>query len=88
LQSILSCPKLAPGSIVSFSGRAVRLETMRTQPSAYRGKTALIYDVMEPLHPVMDRCILRLVQAHIFERTDLQISSDGACRLDPELAIA
>lgn len=43
-------------------------------------------DLMEPLRPVVDRAVLRLVQDETFTGADFQLQSDGVCRLNPELA--
>jgi CRISPR-associated protein Cas1 len=50
-----------------------------------RGKHGLVYDLMEPLRPIVDRTVLKFVQAHTFHPADFSISSDGVCRLNPEM---
>jgi CRISPR-associated protein Cas1 len=49
-------------------------------------RAALVYDLMEPLRPVVDRTVLGFVQAQIFKRADFTILKDGVCRLNPEMA--
>jgi CRISPR-associated endonuclease Cas1 len=48
----------------------------------------LVYDVMEPLRPVVDRKILEFALAQTFEPGDFTINSKGGCRLNPQLAKA
>lgn len=52
----------------------------------YRNKHGLVYDLMEPLRPVVDRAVLEFVQRHVFEAGDFTLTSNGVCRLNPELA--
>lgn len=51
-----------------------------------RGKPALILDLIEPLRPVVDAVILKLVRDRRFSSADFVIRSDGVCRLSPQLA--
>jgi CRISP-associated protein Cas1 len=50
-----------------------------------RGKHGLVYDLMEPLRPIVDRTVLKFVQAHAFYPADFTIGPDGACRLNPQM---
>jgi CRISPR-associated protein Cas1 len=43
-------------------------------------------DLMEPLRPVVDRAVLRLISEEVFSGADFQLQSDGVCRLNPDLA--
>ena len=43
-------------------------------------------DLMEPLRPVVDRAVLKLISDETFSGADFQLQSDGVCRLNPELA--
>ncbi len=43
-------------------------------------------DLMEPLRPVVDRAVLKLVREEKFTGADFVLQSDGVCRLNPELA--
>lgn len=45
--------------------------------SGRRNPKALVYDVMEPLRPVMDRAILKFVLSHTFEPGDFTINRLG-----------
>jgi CRISPR-associated protein Cas1 len=45
-------------------------------------------DLMEPLRPVVDRAVLRLVKEETFSGADFVLQSDGVCRLNPELVRA
>lgn len=51
-----------------------------------RGQSGLVYDLMEPLRPIVDRKVLEFVQLRTFHRADFTIRADGLCRLNPELA--
>jgi CRISPR-associated protein Cas1 len=53
--------------------------------SRYR-KNALVYDLMEPLRPQVDRSILRFVMTTTFTPKDFLLSQNGKCRLHPQLA--
>lgn len=52
----------------------------------YRGKQGLVYDLMEPMRPIVDRRVLEFVQREIFEPGDFVLLDDGVCRLNPQLA--
>jgi CRISP-associated protein Cas1 len=43
-------------------------------------------DLMEPLRPVVDRAVLKLIFEETFSGAHFQLQSDGVCRLNPELA--
>ena len=53
---------------------------------SYRGKQALVYDLMEPLRPVIDLKVLGLAQNETFAPGDFVLLDDGVCRLNPQLA--
>jgi CRISP-associated protein Cas1 len=44
----------------------------------------LVYDLMEPLRPVVDRRVLEF--AHTFTPGDFTINNKGGCRLNPQMA--
>ena len=46
----------------------------------------LVFDMMEPLRPLMDRAILKFVQETTFSPGDFILNSKGVCRLHPQLA--
>jgi CRISPR-associated protein Cas1 len=50
------------------------------------GTSKLIFDLMEPERPRVDRAVLDFVKGHVFGPADFVIRSDGVCRLNPELA--
>jgi CRISP-associated protein Cas1 len=52
------------------------------------GRIALVYDLMEPLRPLVDRHILDFVQSHTFTASDFVMTQRGVCRLHPQLARA
>jgi CRISPR-associated endonuclease Cas1 len=53
---------------------------------AYRDKATLVYDLMEPLRPIVDRKILEFIRENIFKPADFTLSHEGVCRLNPQLA--
>ncbi len=53
---------------------------------SYDGKQGLVYDLMEPLRPVVDRQLLEFAQKHTFSPGDFTLTSTGVCRLNPQLA--
>jgi CRISPR-associated endonuclease Cas1 len=46
----------------------------------------LVFDLMEPERPKVDRKVLDFVKSNVFEPGDFVIRSDGVCRLNPEMA--
>ena len=52
----------------------------------YRGKHALVYDLMEPVRPIVDRIALEFLQRHTFSPADFVLAVSGVCRLNPALA--
>jgi CRISP-associated protein Cas1 len=52
----------------------------------YRGKQGLVFDLMEPLRPFVDRKVLEFVQRQSFAPGDFILLDDGICRLNPQLA--
>jgi CRISPR-associated endonuclease Cas1 len=54
--------------------------------STERRLAALVFDLMEPLRPIVDRSVLQFLQSHTFHPADFTIRSDGVCRLNPEMA--
>jgi CRISPR-associated protein Cas1 len=53
---------------------------------SYSNKHGLVYDLMEPLRPIIDRRILCFVQENILHRSDFTIHPNGVCRVNPELS--
>lgn len=47
---------------------------------------AFTLDRMEPMRPVVDRAVLRLIGPSTLTGGDFAIQPDGVCRLNPELA--
>ncbi len=47
---------------------------------------SLVFDRMEPLRPVVDRTLLKLIQKEKFSGADFELQSNGVVRLNPELA--
>jgi hypothetical protein len=50
------------------------------------GRHALIYDLMEPHRPQVDREVLGFIRSQTFSPRDFMIDAKGVCRLHPELA--
>jgi CRISPR-associated endonuclease Cas1 len=50
------------------------------------GRVAFVYDLMEPLRPVVDRQVLELVRSRTFTASDFVMTARGVCRLHPQLA--
>lgn len=50
------------------------------------GRTALVYDVMEPLRPQVDRLVLTFLTEHVLHPKDFVRQADGVCRVHPQLA--
>jgi CRISPR-associated protein Cas1 len=47
------------------------------------GRASLVYDLMEPLRPVIDREILSWVAAQRWRRADFAVDRQGVVRLHP-----
>ncbi|WP_439154896.1 CRISPR-associated endonuclease Cas1, partial [Yoonia sp.] len=47
---------------------------------------SFVYDLMEPLRPIVDRAVLELVMNETFTGADFIRQTDGVCRLSPDLA--
>ena len=56
--------------------------------SYHHDKQPLVYDLMEPLRPIVDRAVLEIVQSHTFSPGDFTVMPNGVCRLNPHLAKA
>jgi CRISPR-associated endonuclease Cas1 len=54
--------------------------------ASYPNRLALVYDLMEPLRPQVDRLVLDFVRANTFSPTDFVLTPTGVCRLHPQLA--
>ena len=50
------------------------------------GRVALVYDLMEPLRPQVDRLALDFVRSHTFTPSDFILGTNGVCRLHLQLA--
>jgi CRISPR-associated endonuclease Cas1 len=49
-------------------------------------RVALVYDLMEPLRPHVDRQVLAFLRSHTSAPSDFVLGTDGTCRLHPQLA--
>lgn len=54
--------------------------------SHYQDKLPLVYDLMEPLRPLVDRQVLAFVAANVFMPADFAMLENGVVRLNPQLA--
>jgi CRISPR-associated protein Cas1 len=50
------------------------------------GRASLVYDLMQPLRPLVDRLVLARIQKATFSYGDVLHANDGACRLHPQVA--
>ena len=50
-------------------------------------RQSYVYDQMEPLRPVADRAVLKLITEETFSGADFDLQSDGVCRLNPSLLV-
>ncbi len=50
------------------------------------GRLALVYDLMEPLRPRVDKLVLDFLRSHTLAAGDIILTSRGVCRLHPQLA--
>ncbi len=48
-------------------------------------RAALVYDLMEPLRPQVDRLVSAFVRSHTFSPSDFVLGTAGVCRLHPQL---
>jgi CRISPR-associated protein Cas1 len=49
-------------------------------------KIPLVYDLMEPLRPIVDQAVLQFALSHTFAPGDFAITKWGGCRLNPQMA--
>ena len=49
------------------------------------GRMALVYDLMEPLRPKVDRVVLGFALSQVFTPQDFLLTERGGCRLHPSL---
>jgi CRISPR-associated endonuclease Cas1 len=47
---------------------------------------AFVLDRIEPLRPLVDRAVLRIITSEMLTSADFAVQDDGVCRLNPELA--
>jgi hypothetical protein len=45
-----------------------------------------VLDLLEPMRPEVDRLVLNLVRSETFAAGDFTLTSNGTCRLHPQLA--
>lgn len=50
------------------------------------GRDTFVFDLMEPGRPVAERRVLEMLREHEFLKGDFVVTSNGACRLCPQLA--
>jgi CRISPR-associated protein Cas1 len=50
------------------------------------GRPSLIFDLIEPLRPKLDRRLIEFIRANTFVKDDFTISMQGVCKLNPQLA--
>jgi CRISPR-associated protein Cas1 len=72
----------------------LRIETARVGLDAatsflhqqHPDRAALILDLVEPLRPVIDEKVIRFATRQTFSAADFTLSSEGTCRLHPQLS--
>jgi CRISPR-associated endonuclease Cas1 len=52
------------------------------------GRQALVYDLMEPYRPAVDRAVIDIVRTGTWVPADFVVNSKSVCRLSPDLARA
>jgi CRISPR-associated protein Cas1 len=52
----------------------------------HKNPVPLVYDLLEPLRPLVDREILRFAFSNTFTPGDFTINQWGGCRLNPQMA--
>jgi CRISPR-associated endonuclease Cas1 len=62
--------------------------TIGISHGTYQNRIPLVYDLIEPLRPVVDLAVLGFVLARTFAPGDFTINRFGACRINPQLATA
>ena len=60
--------------------------TLGIMHHGYKGSPAYLFDLMEPLRPVVDKLVLSFALASTFSRAEFVIREDGVCRLAPQLS--
>ncbi len=60
--------------------------TIGLSHSVRKYRDALVLDRMEPLRPLIDLQIIKFVLENTFRMADFTVTTDGFCRLNPELA--
>lgn len=60
--------------------------TIGMSHSTEKYRDALVLDRMEPLRPVVDLAVLRMVLNEEMHSGDFTITCEGFCRLNPQLA--
>ena len=73
-----------PGSDCDCPGRARPEYWLPARLPA--GAAGMVYDLVEPFRPVVDKRILSFIRADVFAPKDFVIDAKGVCRLHPELA--
>ncbi len=54
--------------------------------STGNNRPSLVFDLMEPLRPIMDRKVLEFVSQRTFSPEDFILNNNGICRLHPQFA--
>jgi CRISPR-associated endonuclease Cas1 len=82
------------GYAMLFSQTQTQLVTAGFDPSIgfahklARNPIPLVYDLIEPMRPVVDRKVLEFALATTFMPGDFTINTNGGCRLNPQMAKA
>jgi CRISPR-associated protein Cas1 len=60
--------------------------TIGIMHEGHDGSSKFVFDLMEPERPKVDRAILDIIKAAVFDPADFTIRGDGVVRLNPQLA--
>jgi CRISPR-associated protein Cas1 len=60
--------------------------TISYMHSGGNSRPSLVFDLMEPVRPVMDQKILEFITKHTFSPDDFILNKNGICRLHPQFA--
>jgi CRISPR-associated protein Cas1 len=52
----------------------------------HKNRVPLVYDLLEPIRPLVDREILKFALSNTFTPGDFTINQWGGCRLNPQVA--
>lgn len=60
--------------------------TLGVLHASHPGRAALVYDLMEPMRPVMDKAVIGFLTKETLHPADFPLQEDGSVQVHPELA--